>query len=327
MCSRRSRSIKLTPKRFAILFVLSLFLYLSLYTWNLKTGALDTLAADTGLQFVSLALRPVAWAREKAVSSWERYVYLVGVRQENEELRRRAQLLKMELDGRREQVAELDRLHRLLAFTPPRDWHMVGARVVAQRLGPQAALETMLVDRGFSAGVRVNTPVVTHMGVVGRVLRIGPSASTVLLLTDLNSRISVRGETHRTTGILAGHGPGHPLEARYVPQNAPLQEGEILITSGLAEIFPKGLPVARVTRIERSDISLFQKVEAEPLVDMSNLEEVLLLMAEKPAPELPSGELSAPGPANATAAGNGPAAANATGVRAPGAATNGRPAE
>ncbi len=80
----------------------------------------------------------------------------------------------------------------------------------------------------------------------------------------------------------------------YVPLNAPLYEGEILVTSGFAGLYPKGLPVARVKSIHRSDISLFQKVVAEPLVDPRSLEEILLLdvVDEADGLETPSGNAS-----------------------------------
>ena len=99
-------------------------------------------------------------------------------------------------------------------------------------------------------------------------------------MTDLNSKIAVMGQTHRTPCIISGMGTGQPLQVLYVPLNAPIERGELLVTSGLDDIFPKGVPVARVTAVERSDISLFLDVEAEVLIDLTVLEEVLLLKRE-----------------------------------------------
>ena len=144
-------------------------------------------------------------------------------------------------------------------------------------MGPAGSLDTLSVDKGVSAGVEDDMPVVSLDGVVGRVLRTGAATSTILLLTDANSRIAVLGEQHRSPGMLSGQGDDKQLLLRYINQNAPIEPNELLLSSGLSGIFPKGLPVARVTRIRRSDISLFLTVLAEPLVDMSRLEEVLLL--------------------------------------------------
>ena len=267
-------------------FLLALFLYLSLYTWNLRTGSLDRLAGHTGLEFVGIVLKPGTWVASRVADFWGHYIYLVGVRQENDVLKRDKERLLLEAAKYKEEAAEAARLRRLLDFSPPRPWTMEGARVIAHRLGPNAALNTVLTDKGTMAGFSVNAPVITPEGVAGRVLRAGLYSSTILLVTDPNSRIPVRGQIHRTSGILTGQGPGNLLQVGYVPLNAPLDQGETLLTSGLAGIFPKGLPVARVTKIERSEISLFQTVWAEPVVNLRDLEEVLLLRKdENPAVE------------------------------------------
>ena len=258
-----------------------MFLYLSLYTWNLRTGSLDRLAGHTGLEFVGLMLKPGVWVADRVTGFWGRYIYLAGVRQENDVLKKDKERLSLEAARYKEEAAEVVRLRGLLAFPPPPSWAMEGARVIAHRLGPNAALNTVLADKGSMSGFSVNAPVVTPTGVAGRVLRAGLYSSTVLLVTDPNSKIPVRGQTHRTTGILTGQGPGEPLQVGYVPLNAPLVQGETLLTSGLAGIFPKGMPIARVTKIERSDISLFQTVWAEPLVNLGDLEEVLLLRKDE----------------------------------------------
>ena len=120
----------------------------------------------------------------------------------------------------------------------------------------------------------------TPDGLVGRVIRVGASVSSALLVTDPNSRVPVLGRKHRSVGILFGQGPKNELILRYANQNAPLEAGEVLVTSGQARIFPKGLPVARVTRVDRSEIDLHLFVTARPLVDLDRLEEVLLLMPD-----------------------------------------------
>lgn len=245
-------------------------------------------------------IRPGRWVSDQTLSTWNRYIYLVDLRRENERLGRRLDDFSLELAALREQAAEAARLRRLLDFPPPEDWTVSGARVVAQRMGPAAVLDTIVVDKGTLAGADVNTPATTPDGLVGRVLRPGLSTSTLLLITDQNSKVPVLGRIHRTSGILTGQGPDL-MEVRYVPLNAPISEGEILLTSGLAGIYPKGLPAARVVSVERSDISLFLTVRAVPLVDLRNLEEVLLLHrapggeAPAPAPDAETGQSATPG--------------------------------
>lgn len=264
-------------KKAVAAILVGLFIYLSLYTWNLRTGYLDSLASYSGLEFVGLVLKPGKWAADEVSDVWGRYVSLVGVHQENERLTAENQELKLENIKLREQALATARLERLLRFNPPEGWNLTGARVVAHRMGPAAALDTVVIGKGKLHGVNQDDPVLTPVGVVGRVMRTGAATSTVLLLADPNSSVAVIGRTHRSAGILTGQGPGRELKLRYMNLNAEVEPGEILITSGLAGIYPKGLPVARVSHIERSDISLFLTVYAEPLEVAGGLEEVLVL--------------------------------------------------
>lgn len=266
--------------RFSRIFwtlVLLFVAYLSLYTWNWRTGHLDHFTASTGLEFVGWVLVPGKWAQHRAVLFWERYLYHVGLSKENELLHARLTDLEMEVARLQEAEAQASRLREFLSIAVPEGWVFQGARVIGQRVGPNAVLETILVDKGKGHGIGESTPVFTPNGVVGRVHRRSQHFSSVLLITDPNSRIAVISKTGRTPGILSGDGAGNPLQVMYIPLNAPLNEGDILLTSGVAGIFPKGLAAARVTRIVRSNISLFLQVWAEPLVDLKLLEEVLLL--------------------------------------------------
>ena len=99
----------------------------------------------------------------------------------------------------------------------------------------------------------------------------------MLLLVDPGSRIAVISQESRIQGILVGGGPDKPLEMRFVSHNDVIRAGEILVTSGLDDAFPKGIPVARVLSATPSDLSSFQTIQAAPLATLSELEEVLLI--------------------------------------------------
>lgn len=265
------------PKRIATIVVVGLFVYLSMYTWNLRTGHLDALSSYTGLDVSGFVLRPGIWVKEQVVGFWERYVYLVDLKQENENLTTEVAELKRTNMLLNERAVAVERLEFLLGFVPPEQWGFSGGRIISHRMGPAGVLDTMAVDKGSASGIEADMPVVTPVGVMGRILETGATASTVLLLTDANSRIAVMGEDNRSHGMLSGQGYGKPLELRFVNLNATIEPGEILLSSGLSGIYPKGLPVARVTKVQRSDISLFLSVLAEPLVNAAGQEEVLLL--------------------------------------------------
>jgi rod shape-determining protein MreC len=183
----------------------------------------------------------------------------------------------------RERAEATARVEKLLGFPEPPGWKREGARVVAQRVGPTAILETILVDRGKLSGAVEDTPVLCTEGVVGRIFRAGLSVATVLLLTDPSSRIAVVSRDNRAAGVIYGMGAGEQLVVKYVGFKANLDPNEILVTSGMDGVFPKGLPVARVASVKREEGTLFMDVQAEPLADILHLEEVLLLKrAETP---------------------------------------------
>jgi len=256
---------------------LTIALLLGVYTWNWRTGVLDAIAERSGMDMVSWAGWPLHWSREKVQSAWSRYFYLVGLRQENDRLRSKVTELFLQLSRLHEEAAEASRLRALYSFHPVEPWDFEGGRVVSYRFGPHAAVESILVDKGTTSGVTTNTPVITPEGVVGRVLRKSTRLSQVLLITDPNSKVAVMSRENRTQGILVGQGPSAFLQMQYVPLNDVLEEGEVLITSGMDGVFPKGLPVARIQTIVRSSVSLFQTVQAVALADLRNLEEVLMI--------------------------------------------------
>lgn len=267
----------MTLKRSLMLLVAGLFVYLGLYTWNERTGSLDSLAENTGLEFVGHVLYPADVVRSEISDTWQRYVDLVNVREENDLLKESLDNATAVISAMQEEQQELARLRELLLFNPPEDWTAIGARVIGTRIGPQAALDSLLLDKGFVDGATPGTPVVTRQGVIGRILRSSPHFSTVLLLTDPSCRIAVISQETRYQGIMMGQGPGQPIAVHYIPPNAQLHIGEYLLTSGMDGLFPKGIPIGWLESAKPSDTSPFQAITAWPLVKMEGLEEVLLL--------------------------------------------------
>ena len=263
-----------------IAFIL-LFLYLGLFTWNQRTGLLDALSVNLGLEATGAVLKPAVWLYDQAHGFYARYIDLVGVREENDALKAQVERMRSELGTLAESQAELRRLRALLSLPDADVWKPIGARVIAGRIGPNAVLESVTISRGYLSGGAPGTPVITNVGVVGRVLRASANTATVLLLTDPGSRIAVLSRETRTPGILAGRSTRLPMEMRFVTRNYTVHPGEILVTSGLDGAYSKNLPVARVISVAPSDFSQFQNILAEPLVDVERLEEVLLL--EHPA--------------------------------------------
>jgi rod shape-determining protein MreC len=127
--------------------------YLSLYTWNWRTGHLDQVTARTGLEFVGWVLAPGTWVQQRVSLFWERYLYHVGLSRENEVLRSRLTELEIQVARLRESEAQASRLRAYFSIAPPEDWHFEGANVIAHRVGPNAVLDTLLVDKGKVHGI------------------------------------------------------------------------------------------------------------------------------------------------------------------------------
>lgn len=274
----------MTRKRFFLLLVLMLLLYLGMYTWNQRTGILDTLAVRAGLESAGVILRPLHDLESVLHDTWRRYINLVGVQQENERLKAELAAVQARMTQAGEERAELLRLRDLLSLRPGTEWNLLGTRVLAGRMGPNSIMQTIIIDRGYLTGGAPGTPLVTPLGLVGRVLRASAHTASVLLLTNPDSRIAVLGQDCRETGILTGCGSNRPLEVRFVARGAQLKPGELLITSGQDGVYPKGIPVARVLRVDPPAYSQFLEVTAEVLVAAEHLEEALLLESVEQLP-------------------------------------------
>ncbi|MDO5536153.1 MAG: rod shape-determining protein MreC [Desulfovibrionaceae bacterium] len=275
-----------------------LVLFLSLYAWNRSTGILDDFSTKVGLEAVGAVLNPFRQAQSAVVGIWDDYVALTDVRRENKALAERVRELEAQILKHREDLAELRRLRELLKLPVDVSWNPVGARVLAGRLGPNSRLESFSINRGYVNGATPGTPVVTNLGLLGRVQRSSAHTSTVFLLTNPMSRIAIFTQKTRSPGILTGNGPNRPLEALYVSRDTKAEVGELLVTSGLDGKFPKGIPVARITSLKPSNYTEFMTISAEPLADLQHIEEVLLLeptgTVRPPEPATPRPEFVGP---------------------------------
>ncbi len=206
---------------------------------------------------------------------WNEYADLRNLRHENLRLQGEAAVLRRRIDYLEEQVLEAQRLQSLLAMRETWRADFVAARVV----GKDATnwFKTILIDRGSGAGLRRNLPVVAPEGLVGRIVEVTPSTARVQLITDPVSASGALVQRTRVTGIAVGN-LDSGLTVRYLPLLADVIVGDSVVTSGMGGVFPKGIPVGRVTAVERKSGALFQEAFLQPTVDLARLEEVLVLM-------------------------------------------------
>ncbi len=152
---------------------------------------------------------------------------------------------------------------------------MLGASIIGR--SPSNWFEVIEINRGKRDGVKEDMAVINKDGIVGRTIEVAPRTSKVLLITDPGSSIGGQNKASRDLGIVVG-GAMEKLRMNYVVPAAKIAEGDIIVTSGVGKVFPKGIPIGRVTRVGMRDYDIFKQVEIEPMVDFSKLELVFVIL-------------------------------------------------
>ncbi len=203
--------------------------------------------------------------------------------EETQRLRAEVDRLRGELTRLREVEAENQRLRELLgAKQRSPNFQFVLADVIGRE--PAPFVEAIIVNKGAQDGVEPGMVVVGAAGLVGKVVKVSASTARVLLITDPSSAVAARiqrTDAREVTGLVVGQGQGR-LVMRYIAQGEPVQVGDQVVTSGLAETFPKGLAIGRVVQVRRLDVEPFQEAVIEPAVALGRLENVLLVVNFRP---------------------------------------------
>ena len=167
-------------------------------------------------------------------------------------------------------------LRRLLQLPARSGQQMVRAALLYQ--GHNWFAQRITLDQGAGAGLRGGLPVVDAWGLVGQVSRVYPGTSEVTLVSDPHQLTPVFIERTGQRGLAAGSGQNQ-LELRYMPSQTDIRPGDRLLTSGIDRVYPAGIPVARVTRVSRSQSSPYLRVECLPLAGLNRSHAVLVLVA------------------------------------------------
>ena len=267
----------LARHRRAVILTVALVLSFLLMTLQVRhEAAVVTFTRQVVLFSVSPFIKVTAALVQGTRNLWRDYVDLRHLREENKHLQGEVAVLQRRIDQLEEQSLETQRLQRLLAMRESPQAGFLTARVV----GKDATnwFKTILLDRGSQEGVRRNQPVLAPDGLVGRVVEVTPMSAKVQLLTDPVSAVGGLVQRTRVTGIVSGN-LGAGARVRYLPLLADVVGGDEVVTSGMGGVFPKGIPVGRITAVERRSGALFQEASLQPLADLGRLEEVMILTA------------------------------------------------
>jgi len=210
---------------------------------------------------------------------WHGYVDLRQVRADNEVLRR--QLAEAQI-GLQEQKALADRtrgLERLLELRDRSNLDTVAAEIIAGGATPD--FRTVTIDKGSREGLLPDMAVIAPAGVVGRVVVPSASAAKVQLLIDHNAGVGALIERSRAQGLVVGEGDEW-LRMEYVSEVADVASGDLVVTSGIDGIYPKGFIIGRVVTVEKSG-GAYRRILVRPAVDFSSIEEVLVVLTPTPA--------------------------------------------
>jgi len=210
------------------------------------------------------------------------------LQRENEQLRRQELLHTAQLQIQKALESENQHLRQLLAMRDrvPRDF--IGAEILYSHRDPFT--RRVVVDKGLQDGVRAGLAVIDDNGVVGQVTRVFPWASEVTLVTDKEQAVPIQAVRSGLRGVTFGIGYDGTLELRFMPVNADLQNGDLLVTSGIDGTYPAGLPVAVVSNIERNAAYAFARITCTPAAGESSFGQALIVstsdkVRENPVPD------------------------------------------
>ncbi|MFB3920665.1 MAG: rod shape-determining protein MreC [Terriglobia bacterium] len=214
--------------------------------------------------------------------AWGSYRDLWKSQQQNRELSEQLTAARTQIQQLSQQADEARRLRDLLEFKNHLPFQAVAAEVIAS--SPGEASRAIFIDKGSDAGLTPDLAVVTPSGVVGKIIAVFPHTAQVMLVTDTSSGVACALDKSRVQGILKGASL-NLCQIQYVMNEAPVSAGEMVLTSGLDQIYPKGLPIGSVSEVAEGNI--YKTIKVKPAAALDRLETVLVVVKS------PSGELQA----------------------------------
>jgi rod shape-determining protein MreC len=238
------------------------FLILFFHPKNYRTaGLLDPVVRPVGLlQAPASELKKLFFYRE----TYDEYV----------RFKRQNELLKAKLIAIQENARAQERFEKIQDFRSNQSYTSIVANVIGR--DPSSWNASLIIDRGHDEGIVVGQPVVSPLGVVGRIFEVGKNTSKVILLSDPTFAVAAVVERSRENGLLTGTLQG-VLRLQYLTDNADVKVGDSVVTSRLSTAFPEGILIGQITEVEASVNSHTVECLVDPAVDLSELEEVIVV--------------------------------------------------
>jgi rod shape-determining protein MreC len=202
-------------------------------------------------------------------------IFFHGNLVQNQKLKAKTDLLRKQLSDREELLRENSRLKLLLNFKESSSYKVIAARVIGR--DPSNWSTTIIINKGSSSGIKNGMASITFYGLVGRVVETSSATSKIMLINDPNLSVSAIAQRSRQEGLVCGS-LGGTLLMKYLPKDSDIKVSDMVITSGLTQVYPKGLPVGTVVSVGEEFSSLASYAIIKPAVDLSALEEVLVVV-------------------------------------------------
>jgi len=269
-------------RRYTLLIFIILLLLFALVLMSLRAKQ------RKGVEFFDALLMEVCSPFQKAATlviktvqgTFQQYVFLVNLEKENRMLKQKIAELQEENHRMKEMKLANERLRQLLHFREKNSPSMIGAEVIGQ--DPSSWFKSVTIDKGERDGVKKGMAVISPVGVIGQILKTAPHYATVLLITDYNSAIDSIVERTRAKAIVEGKGENR-CQLKYLLRAEEVAVGDVVVTSGLGGNFPKGLMVGEIKKVDKKGHGVFQYAELVPSVDLTQLEEVFVIIEPLPS--------------------------------------------
>ena len=229
--------------------------------------------------------RSVSSAVNSVRHVWGGYVGLRQTQIENEELKRQLAEAQVALQSQRALADRARGLEKLLELKDRISVQTTAAEIIGAAATPD--FRTVTIDKGTRDGLRQDMAIISPAGVVGRVVVPSARSAKVQLLIDRNAAAGALIERSRAQGVVVGAGEER-LRLEYVSEAADIVTGDVVVTSGIDGIYPKGFVIGRVDSVEKSGPS-YKRITVKPAVDFSSIEEVLVVTTPTPAHEAAQG--------------------------------------
>jgi len=256
-----------------IVLLLVMCAQIVLLAWQVKSDNDVPLVRVWAVTAVTPVASAIELTRNGTTGFFANYFELKNARQQSRQLTIEVNRLRLENQFLKNELASAQRAESLAGFQAHNPSKMIGARVIGAT--PGMGTKSVLIDRGSASGVRRQMAVVTPDGIVGKVIAVFPFASQVLSVTDPGFSAGVESQKNHVHGVLKGLGNG-TTRVDYVPTGQKVEMGETFYTSGEDRVFPKGLPVGKVTGVH--DGGNFQDITVQPTGAEAAPEEVLVIL-------------------------------------------------